>query len=255
MDESTLDGESGAIVPFGSAIILPPPTLCSGVSSLPEELFGFTGEVHDFLRIYNNGWETASDAEKIVSVELVGSGSRIPDVSTLLTSLFKREPSRKLNASEGVARGCALQCAMLSPLYRVRDYEHVIRAMSLKGTIISLVGAKLQAVTQPGVEGLDIWNEGDLKVDEKCKLAWFGYRPPYSAFRQQQTCALVTSLVLVAAWFLQQPSVSATRFLQQGICFGFLHRLASPQSVVTLILSGYGMVWEFMSPTSLWTVE
>ncbi|XP_058768305.1 heat shock 70 kDa protein 16-like [Vicia villosa] len=67
--------------------------------------------------------EAGLNAEKIVSVELVGSGSRIPAVSTLLTSLFKREPSRKLNASECVARGCALQCAMLSPTYRVRDYE------------------------------------------------------------------------------------------------------------------------------------
>ncbi|TKY46872.1 Heat shock 70 kDa protein 16 [Spatholobus suberectus] len=62
-------------------------------------------------------------AEKISSVELVGSGSRIPAISTLLTSLFKKEPSRQLNASECVARGCALQCAMLSPVYRVREYE------------------------------------------------------------------------------------------------------------------------------------
>lgn len=67
--------------------------------------------------------EAGLDAEKISSVELVGSGSRIPAVSTLLSSLFKREPSRKLNASECVARGCALQCAMLSPTYRVREYE------------------------------------------------------------------------------------------------------------------------------------
>ena len=67
--------------------------------------------------------EAGLNAEKIVSVELVGSGSRIPVVSTLLTSLFKREPSRKLNASECVARGCALQCTMLSHVYRVRDYE------------------------------------------------------------------------------------------------------------------------------------
>ncbi|XP_022139588.1 heat shock 70 kDa protein 16 isoform X2 [Momordica charantia] len=61
--------------------------------------------------------------EKIHSVELVGSGSRIPAVTRLLTSVFKKEPSRKLNASECVARGCALHCAMLSPVFRVRDYE------------------------------------------------------------------------------------------------------------------------------------
>ncbi|XP_020230583.1 heat shock 70 kDa protein 16 [Cajanus cajan] len=62
-------------------------------------------------------------AEKISSVELVGSCSRIPAIRTLLTTLFKREPSRQLNASECVARGCALQCAMLSPVYRVREYD------------------------------------------------------------------------------------------------------------------------------------
>ncbi|KAF2285784.1 hypothetical protein GH714_007773 [Hevea brasiliensis] len=60
---------------------------------------------------------------KIHSIELVGSGSRIPASTKLLASLFGREPSRTLNASECVARGCALQCAMLSPVFRVREYE------------------------------------------------------------------------------------------------------------------------------------
>lgn len=61
--------------------------------------------------------------DKIHSVELVGSGSRIPAITRLLASIFRREPSRTLNASECVARGCALQCAMLSPVFRVREYE------------------------------------------------------------------------------------------------------------------------------------
>ncbi|XVF70652.1 hypothetical protein PTKIN_Ptkin11bG0179300 [Pterospermum kingtungense] len=61
--------------------------------------------------------------EKIHSVELVGSGSRIPAITRQLASLFRREPSRTINTSECVARGCALQCAMLSPVFRVRDYE------------------------------------------------------------------------------------------------------------------------------------
>ncbi|KAJ8763650.1 hypothetical protein K2173_003122 [Erythroxylum novogranatense] len=61
--------------------------------------------------------------DKIHSIELVGSGSRIPAITKLLASLFGKEPSRTINASECVARGCALQCAMLSPVFRVRDYE------------------------------------------------------------------------------------------------------------------------------------
>lgn len=63
------------------------------------------------------------NVEKIHSVELVGSGSRIPAISRMLNSLFNREPGRTINASECVARGCALQCAMLSPQYCVREFE------------------------------------------------------------------------------------------------------------------------------------
>ncbi|XP_042517733.1 heat shock 70 kDa protein 16 isoform X2 [Macadamia integrifolia] len=63
------------------------------------------------------------NVDKIHSVELVGSGSRIPAITRSLASFFRREPRRSLNASECVARGCALQCAMLSPIFRVREYE------------------------------------------------------------------------------------------------------------------------------------
>ena len=36
--------------------------------------------------------------------------------------MFGVEPSRTLNSSESVARGCALMSAMKSPLFRVPDY-------------------------------------------------------------------------------------------------------------------------------------
>ncbi|KAK7300084.1 hypothetical protein RJT34_10916 [Clitoria ternatea] len=61
--------------------------------------------------------------EEIHSVELVGSGSRIPAICRLLTSLFKTELSHTQNASECVARGCALEGAMLCPVFLVREYE------------------------------------------------------------------------------------------------------------------------------------
>ncbi|CAN6215918.1 unnamed protein product [Urochloa humidicola] len=61
--------------------------------------------------------------ERLHSVELVGSGSRVPAIAKVLAGFFRKEPSRTLNASECVARGCALQCAMLSPTFRVREYE------------------------------------------------------------------------------------------------------------------------------------
>ncbi|XP_071705865.1 heat shock 70 kDa protein 16 [Rutidosis leptorrhynchoides] len=89
------------------------------------------------------------DVDKIYAIELVGSGSRIPAIMRRLTHLFKREPRRTLNASECVARGCALQCAMLSPTFRVRDYEvqdsfpFAIGLLSDDGTSISLPSGAL----------------------------------------------------------------------------------------------------------------
>jgi heat shock protein 4 len=42
------------------------------------------------------------------SIEMVGGGSRIPIFIQSVKEVFKIEPSRTLNSSESVARGCAL---------------------------------------------------------------------------------------------------------------------------------------------------
>ncbi|VFQ81709.1 unnamed protein product [Cuscuta campestris] len=67
--------------------------------------------------------ESGLHLDNIHNIELVGSGSRIPAITKVLSQLFGKEPTRTLNASECVARGCALQAAMLSPAFRVREYE------------------------------------------------------------------------------------------------------------------------------------
>lgn len=67
--------------------------------------------------------EAKISSDKLYAVEVVGSGSRVPAILKILTSVFRKEPSRTMNASECIARGCALQCAMLSPTFRVRDFE------------------------------------------------------------------------------------------------------------------------------------
>ncbi|KAI3710474.1 hypothetical protein L2E82_40257 [Cichorium intybus] len=69
------------------------------------------------------GKDSGLSADKIHTIELVGSGSRIPAIMRKLTLLFDKEPMRTLNGSECVARGCALNCAMLSPTLFVRDYK------------------------------------------------------------------------------------------------------------------------------------
>ena len=67
--------------------------------------------------------ESGLTLDQIATVELVGSGSRVPAIVKILTSFFGKEPRRTMNASECVSRGCALQCAMLSPTFKVREFE------------------------------------------------------------------------------------------------------------------------------------
>mmetsp|Transcript_73047 Transcript_73047/g.171297 ORF Transcript_73047/g.171297 Transcript_73047/m.171297 type:complete len:867 (+) Transcript_73047:124-2724(+) len=59
----------------------------------------------------------------IDSVEMVGGGSRVPWVKRLCNQAFGKELSTTMNQEESVARGCALQAAMLSPLYKVREFD------------------------------------------------------------------------------------------------------------------------------------
>ena len=57
--------------------------------------------------------------DDISSVEIVGGSTRIPAIKHLIEKVFKKVPSTTLNQDEAVARGCALQCAMLSPAFKV----------------------------------------------------------------------------------------------------------------------------------------
>ncbi|XP_058226855.1 heat shock 70 kDa protein 15-like [Rhododendron vialii] len=67
--------------------------------------------------------EAGLTVENIHSVEVVGSGSRVPAMLRILTEFFGKEPRRTMNASECVAKGCALECAILSPTFKVREFQ------------------------------------------------------------------------------------------------------------------------------------
>jgi len=56
-------------------------------------------------------------------VELVGGSTRIPSFKAAIEAVFKKVPSTTLNLDEAVARGCSIQCAMLSHTVKVRDIE------------------------------------------------------------------------------------------------------------------------------------
>lgn len=62
--------------------------------------------------------------EDVSSIEIIGGCSRIPWVQRAVGAAFNnKELCKTLNADETVARGCALQAAMLSPVIRVREFN------------------------------------------------------------------------------------------------------------------------------------
>jgi len=67
--------------------------------------------------------ESGLQIDDIQFIEIVGGASRVPWVQTLLSTKFGKELSKTVNADESVARGAALQAAILSPLYKVRDFS------------------------------------------------------------------------------------------------------------------------------------
>lgn len=61
--------------------------------------------------------------EDIDAVEMVGGCTRVPSLKERISKFFKKPLSFTLNQDEAVARGCAFSCAILSPIFRVRDFS------------------------------------------------------------------------------------------------------------------------------------
>uniref|UniRef100_A0A8C1RXG3 Heat shock 70 kDa protein 4-like n=1 Tax=Cyprinus carpio TaxID=7962 RepID=A0A8C1RXG3_CYPCA len=67
--------------------------------------------------------QTRLKKDDIYAVEIIGGASRIPAIKERISKYFGKELSTTLNADEAVARGCALQCAILSPAFKVREFS------------------------------------------------------------------------------------------------------------------------------------
>merc|ERR1712048_792215 len=104
--------------------------------------------------------------EEIDFVEMVGGSSRVPWVKKMCSEAFGgKELSTTMNADESVSRGCALQAAMLSPLYKVRDFK--VEDCSPYAISIGWMGSSLddEATTQEGDdEVLMKAGEGEYKT-------------------------------------------------------------------------------------------
>ncbi|KAI8972172.1 heat shock protein [Trametes punicea] len=74
--------------------------------------------------------------EQIDAVELIGGCTRIPAVRNKIQAVFQGKTlSTTLNQDEAAARGATFACAMLSPVFRVRDFSiHDITPYPIKVT-------------------------------------------------------------------------------------------------------------------------
>ncbi|KAF8893630.1 Hsp70 protein-domain-containing protein [Infundibulicybe gibba] len=62
--------------------------------------------------------------DEIDAVELIGGSTRVPAVRARIQQAFPGKVlSTTLNQDEAIARGATLSCAMLSPVFRVRDFH------------------------------------------------------------------------------------------------------------------------------------
>ncbi|KAL2147837.1 hypothetical protein VTI28DRAFT_5609 [Corynascus sepedonium] len=66
--------------------------------------------------------ESKLSKEDIDIIEVVGGGSRVPAIKERIQSFFGKNLSFTLNQDEAIARGCAFSCAILSPVFKVRDF-------------------------------------------------------------------------------------------------------------------------------------
>ncbi|KAF9172761.1 adenyl-nucleotide exchange factor sse1 [Mortierella sp. AD011] len=73
--------------------------------------------------------------DQIDAVEVVGGSIRIPALKERIQAFFGKDLSSTLNQDEATARGAALQCAILSPSFKVREFTvHDISNYPIKMT-------------------------------------------------------------------------------------------------------------------------
>nr|XP_009610837.1 heat shock 70 kDa protein 14-like isoform X2 [Nicotiana tomentosiformis] len=108
--------------------------------------------------------EAGFTTENIHAVEVVGSSSRVPAIMRILTEFFGKEPRRTMNASECVAKGCALQCAILSPTFKVREFQ-IGPFQSAKGE-----RAKLKVKVRLNLHGIVSVDSATLLEEEEVEV-------------------------------------------------------------------------------------
>ncbi|XP_019958780.2 heat shock 70 kDa protein 4b [Paralichthys olivaceus] len=109
--------------------------------------------------------------EDIYAVEIVGGASRIPALKERISKYFGKELSTTLNADEAVARGCALQCAILSPAFKVREF-------SITDIVPYPVSLKWHSAAEEGLSDCEVFPKNHAAPFSK--VLTFYRREPFS---------------------------------------------------------------------------
>uniref|UniRef100_A0A3B4AY19 Uncharacterized protein n=1 Tax=Periophthalmus magnuspinnatus TaxID=409849 RepID=A0A3B4AY19_9GOBI len=109
--------------------------------------------------------------DDIYAVEIVGGASRIPAVKERISKFFGKELSTTLNADEAVARGCALQCAILSPAFKVREF-------SITDVVPYPISLKWHSAAEEGVSDCEVFPKNHAAPFSK--VLTFYRREPFS---------------------------------------------------------------------------
>ncbi|KAM6978034.1 heat shock 70 kDa protein 4b [Aplochiton taeniatus] len=115
--------------------------------------------------------QTKLKKEDIYSVEIVGGASRIPAVKERISRFFGKELSTTLNADEAVARGCALQCAILSPAFKVREF-------SITDVVSYPISLKWNSAAEEGLSDCEVFPKNHAAPFSK--VLTFYRREPFS---------------------------------------------------------------------------
>lgn len=92
-----------------------------------DEFEQITEDYQEKLRALLKKAKSSLQSDKVFTVEICGGVTRIPFVQSLIEKVFERNLSKTLSSDECVARGAAIQAAMLDPHHRVKEFTVIDR--------------------------------------------------------------------------------------------------------------------------------
>lgn len=126
--------------------------------------------------------ESKISLNSLHSVEIIGGGSRMPCVQSMISEILGKPVSKTLDANESISRGCAIKAAMISPLFKVLDYDIRDRSHYAVKVGIKYLGDEQETVKTVFKEGSKFDNVVSMTInrDESVEVRLF-YEDKYDS--------------------------------------------------------------------------